>query len=104
MENKAHYALIGFFVLMSFLAVIAFVLWISQAQFDQKFDAYEVSFSGPVRGLSNGSEVRFNGLKEGEVSKLGLDPEDANVVIASIEVESRTHSSIFGRRGLSTFK
>jgi phospholipid/cholesterol/gamma-HCH transport system substrate-binding protein len=90
MENKAHYALVGFFVLMSFLAVVAFVLWWSNAQFDQQFDEYEVSFSGPVRGLSQGSEVRFNGLKVGEVSRLGLDPEDANVVVASIEVESNT--------------
>ncbi|RKQ71114.1 phospholipid/cholesterol/gamma-HCH transport system substrate-binding protein [Litorimonas taeanensis] len=90
MENKAHYALIGFFVLMSFLAVIAFILWLSNAQLDQQFDEYEVSFTGPVRGLSQGSEVRFNGLKVGEVAKLGLDPEDANNVIASIQVDEQT--------------
>lgn len=90
MENKAHYALIGFFVLLSFFAVIAFVLWLSNSQFDQQFDDYEVSFNGPVRGLSQGSEVRFNGLKVGEVTRLSLDPTDANTVIADIQVESNT--------------
>jgi len=90
MENKAHYALIGMFVLMFFLAVIAAILWLSNSQFDKQFDNYEVSFNGPVRGLSQGSEVRFNGLKVGEVTRLGLDPQDANVVISEIQVVSNT--------------
>jgi phospholipid/cholesterol/gamma-HCH transport system substrate-binding protein len=90
MENKAHYALIGFFVLLSFLAAVAFILWLSNAQWDKQFDDYEVSFTGPVRGLSQGSEVRFNGLKVGEVTKLTLDPRDTNTVIADIQVEPQT--------------
>lgn len=90
MENKAHYALVGMFVLMFFLAIIAAILWLSNSQFDRQFDNYEVSFSGPVRGLSQGSEVRFNGLKVGEVTRLGLDPEDANTVISGIQVISDT--------------
>lgn len=90
MENKAHYALVGMFVLMFFLAIIAAILWLSNSQFDRQFDDYEVSFSGAVRGLSQGSEVRFNGLKVGEVTRLGLDPEDANTVIAGIQVISDT--------------
>lgn len=90
MENKAHYALIGMFVMLFFLAIIAAVLWLSNSQFDQKFDDYEVSFNGPVRGLSQGSEVRFNGLKVGEVTRLGLDPKDTNVVVAKIQVVSDT--------------
>jgi len=84
MENKAHYALIGTFVLLSFLAIIAFILWLSNMQFNQQFDDYEISFNGPVRGLSQGSEVRFNGLKVGEVTRLRLDQRDNNVVLADI--------------------
>ena len=73
MENRAHYALIGTFVLVALFAIIAFVAWLSSAQFDQQFDEYEVTFNGAVRGLSQGSEVRFNGLKVGEVRRLRLD-------------------------------
>ena len=90
MENKAHYALIGLFVLLSMVAALAFMAWLSNAQFDQKFDEYEVSFSGPVRGLSQGSEVRFNGLKVGEVLGLRLDPKDTNIVLAEIQVIADT--------------
>lgn len=90
MENKAHYALIGLFVLLSMIAALAFMAWLSNAQFDQQFDEYEVSFSGPVRGLSQGSEVRFNGLKVGEVLGLRLDPKDTNTVLAEIQVAADT--------------
>jgi len=59
-------------------------------QFNQQFDDYEISFNGPVRGLSQGSEVRFNGLKVGEVTRLRLDQRDNNVVLADIQVARDT--------------
>jgi len=90
MENKAHYALIGAFVLMALFAIIAFVAWLSNAQFDQQFDEYEVSFQGGVQGLSQGSEVRFNGLKVGDVMSLRIDPNDTNAVLVDIQVETDT--------------
>ena len=90
MENKAHYALIGTFVLMALFAVIAFVAWLSNAQFDQKFDEYEVSFQGGVQGLSQGTEVRFNGLKVGDFTRLRIDPNDTNAVLVDIQVEADT--------------
>ena len=30
---------------------------------------------GPISGLSDGGEVHFNGIKVGEVTKIGLDKE-----------------------------
>lgn len=90
MESKAHYALIGLFVLLFFIMGIGFVAWLSNAQFDQQFDDYEVVFSGPVRGLSQGSEVRFNGLRVGEVKTLKLDPKNSSSVISTIQVDSAT--------------
>jgi len=90
MESKAHYALIGVFVLLFFVMGIAFVAWLSNAQFDKQFDDYEVVFSGPVRGLSEGSEVRYNGLRVGEVTGLSLDPNDSSSVLTVIQVGSDT--------------
>ena len=88
MESKANYALVGVFVLAALAAVLSFVLWFSNAQFDQQYDDYEVVFQGAVRGLSQGSEVRFNGLPVGEVTKLGLDASNSNAVIANIQVQA----------------
>ncbi len=90
MENKAHYALIGTFVLLALFAIIAFVAWLSNSQFDKQFDEYEVTFNGAVRGLSQGSEVRFNGLNVGEVSRLRLDPQNSNSVLVDIQVGTDT--------------
>lgn len=90
MENKAHYALIGVFVLLSLLASVAFALWLSAAQFNKQYDNYEVSFQGAVRGLSQGSEVRFNGIQVGEVLGIRLAIDDPNTVIANIQVITNT--------------
>lgn len=90
MENKAHYALIGAFVLIALFAVIGFIAWLSNAQLDQRVDKYEVSYVGGVQGMSQGTEVRFNGLKVGEVTRLRIDPNDTNSVLVDIEVEPGT--------------
>ena len=90
MENKANYALIGAFVLMALAATVGFIIWLTGAQFDQEFDQYQVEFSGPVRGLSPGSEVRFNGIAVGSVTAIRLNPDDPNVVLADIQVDSAT--------------
>ncbi len=90
MENKAHYALIGAFVLLALAAALAFIMWLSGAQLNRQFDEYQVSFNGAVRGLSQGSEVRFNGLKVGEVTTLKLDPQNPNKVLAGIQVTADT--------------
>lgn len=87
MESKANYAVIGVFVLAALIGVMSFVVWLSNAQFDQKFDEYDVVFQGSVRGLSQGSEVRFKGLRVGEVTRLGLDQQN---VVARIQIEADT--------------
>ena len=99
METKANYALIGAFVLFAFIALVAFVAWLSGSQFDQEFDEYDVIFTGAVRGLSVGGEVRYNGLRVGEVTRLSLDPENSNTVVATVEVDANTpvHTNSFAR-------
>ncbi len=90
MENKANYALIGLFVIAAVTAIIGFAFWQTGAKFNETYDVYEVAFEGGVRGLSQGSEVRFNGLGVGEVTSLSYDREDPNLVLADIQVSERT--------------
>ena len=84
MERNAHYALVGLVSLILFLGVIVFVVWLARAQFASQYSIYDVDFTGPVRGLSSGGEVYFNGIKVGEVTKLSLDRRDPNRVVARI--------------------
>jgi phospholipid/cholesterol/gamma-HCH transport system substrate-binding protein len=90
METKAHHALVGFFVIFLVLAGGFFALWLSQMAFDREYREYDVLFDGPVRGLREASEVRFNGIQVGEVTDLGLNPEDTTQVIARIRVDATT--------------
>ena len=90
METKAHHALVGFFVVFLVLAGGFFVLWLGQQTFQQDYSYYDVVFDGPVRGLREAGEVRFNGIQVGEVSQISLDPQNPNRVIARIRLQSET--------------
>ena len=90
METKAHYALVGFFALALATAAGLFAIWLGQLQFSREWAVYDVVFDGPVRGLTESSEVRFNGIKVGDVVRLGLDKENPTNVIAQIRVAADT--------------
>jgi phospholipid/cholesterol/gamma-HCH transport system substrate-binding protein len=88
MERNANYFLVGVVSTILLIATIVFVVWLAQFNLHQKFDFYTISFKGPVRGISNGGEVHFNGIKVGEISKIALDPKDPTMVDADIKVTS----------------
>ncbi|MCF6293151.1 MAG: MlaD family protein [Robiginitomaculum sp.] len=90
MESESRYAIVGVFVLTVITAAIVFVIWLGQISFDKEYSDYQVVFKGPVHGLSQSGEVRFNGIKVGEVTKLGLDPDDPNMVLAQIRIFAET--------------
>jgi phospholipid/cholesterol/gamma-HCH transport system substrate-binding protein len=88
MERNANYALVGFASLVLFVGLAAFILWLAQVRFARDYDLYDIVFDGPVRGISQGGEVHFNGIKVGEVQRIALDPSNASRVIARIKVTS----------------
>ena len=88
MERNANYALVGFASLVLIVGLVAFVLWLAQVQFARDYDIYDIVFDGPVRGISVGGEVHFNGIKVGEVQRIALDPENASRVISRIKITS----------------
>lgn len=90
METRANYILIGAFTLLSLIMAAIFAVWIANAGLDKSYAVYDVKFNGPVRGVELGGEVRFNGIKVGEVTKLGLDKTDPSSVVARIRVLSDT--------------
>jgi len=88
MERNANYALVGLSSLLIFIGLVVFVVWLARFQFNRDYDVYDIVFIGPVRGLSEGGEVHFNGIKVGEVTKIALDKRDPNRVIARSRVTS----------------
>ncbi len=88
METKANYVFIGTATVVGILLIMLFAMWISSGEFNRGFNTYDVVFDDPVRGLSEGGEVRFNGIKVGEVDSLRIDPDNTNRVIARIRVST----------------
>ena len=88
MERNANYALVGFASLVLFVGMAAFVLWLAQVRFARDYDLYDIVWAGPVRGISVGGEVHFNGIKVGEINRITLDRENPSLVISRIKVTS----------------
>jgi phospholipid/cholesterol/gamma-HCH transport system substrate-binding protein len=88
MEKNANYALVGLSSLILFAGMVIFVVWLARLQFTRDYDTYDILFNGPVRGLSQGGEVHFNGIKVGEVTKIALDRTNPARVIARTRVTS----------------
>jgi len=87
MEIRARYLLIGLFVLAAAAATFGFIYWLSNTGGLGERTAYSVRFDGPVAGLMRGSEVHFNGIRAGEVTRLGLVAGSPESVIATIAVD-----------------
>ncbi|HEX5263659.1 MAG TPA: MlaD family protein [Phenylobacterium sp.] len=88
MEKNANYALVGLSSLILFVGLVIFVVWLARISFSQEYDLYDIVFDGPVRGLNQGGEVHFNGIKVGEVTKIALDRTNPSRVIARARVTS----------------
>ena len=86
MEKNANYALVGLSTLILSIALVVFVIWLGRVNFARAYDLYDIVFQGPVRGLNEGGEVHFNGIKVGEVTKIALDRSNPRNVIARVRV------------------
>ncbi len=90
METRARHALIGLFMLAVIIASFAFVYWLENKGGFGERTAYQIRFGGSTSGLLVGSSVLFNGIRIGEVTGLGLDPEHPEQVVATIGVDPGT--------------
>jgi phospholipid/cholesterol/gamma-HCH transport system substrate-binding protein len=90
METRAHYVLVGAITLGIVMLAMVFALWLAGSQFNAEYKTFDIIFEGPVRGLAKGGEVRFNGIKVGEITDLALDREDTTKVVARVRVDSTT--------------
>src|SRR6202007_1915486 len=83
---NANYALVGASSLILFVGMLIFVVWLARLQLTRDYDTYDILFQGPVRGLNEGGEVHFNGIKVGEVTKIALDKTNPQNVIARVRM------------------
>jgi phospholipid/cholesterol/gamma-HCH transport system substrate-binding protein len=86
METRANYTVIGLFTLAVLFGVFGFVYWVQNVGGAGERAYFRVVFDGSVSGLRTGATVLFNGVHVGEVTRLSLDPEHPQQVVATMSV------------------
>src|SRR5215471_10584970 len=87
MEKRANYALIGLFTLLVLAAMFGFVFWFQNVGTKKTRIGYRIIFEGPTVGLRVGADVKFNGIRIGEVDSVKID--DPQHVVALVSVERK---------------
>lgn len=90
METKANHVLIGAATLAMLAAALAFVLWLARTEIDRDVQLYDIHFEGPISGLSSAGDVRFNGIKVGQVQDIGFHRDRPETVRVRVEVATNT--------------
>jgi phospholipid/cholesterol/gamma-HCH transport system substrate-binding protein len=90
METRASYVAVGAFVVLLAAALAGFVVWLGKFQDKEGLAYYDVRLSGSVTGLQEGGTVRYRGIPVGSVFKLQIDPEDIQLVRATIRIRRDT--------------
>src|ERR1700737_5647393 len=100
METRAPFVIVGAFVLAAICAVFGFVYWLHNTGGLGPRAAYHVQFDGSVPGLLGGAAGLFNGIRVGEVTDLGLAPDNPRRVNATISVSTAAPGRSDTRVGL----
>jgi phospholipid/cholesterol/gamma-HCH transport system substrate-binding protein len=87
METRANYVAVGIFVLLSVFGFVVALLWLAGSQYTEEYAYYRTVFTGAVTGLGTGTNVRYNGIDVGHVSKLNFDPDDPKKVIVTMQLD-----------------
>lgn len=88
METRAHYVLIGAFMLGGIVLAILFTLWLGSNR--AAYDEYRIVFTQKISGLQVGANVLFNGIPVGQVESLELDQDNPNRSLATVRVAEGT--------------
>ncbi|HEX8574595.1 MAG TPA: MlaD family protein [Allosphingosinicella sp.] len=89
METRSNHILVGAVVMGMLVALVLFIVWLSQASGDQD-KRYDILFSQAVEGLAKGSAVTFSGVPVGQVESINLMPETPQFVRIRISVRDDT--------------
>ena len=89
METKANFALIGAFVILSAIALMGFAFFMANSEFRRDFAEYDILFDGPV-ALEEGANVRYIGIKVGEVETVRINQANPSKVRVRIRIDANT--------------
>lgn len=91
METKVNYVIVGLFVLLLSVALIAGVLWLSSGkQYSKTYDTYTAYMRESVSGLNLNAPVKYRGVEVGQVRQITLDKANPEQVRLEFAIERGT--------------
>jgi phospholipid/cholesterol/gamma-HCH transport system substrate-binding protein len=108
MYSRVNYTVVGIFVLLFGIGMVAFSFWLAKYGLQQKYDLYKVYMTESVSGLSKDSVVKLRGVDVGRVKEIRIDPHDIERVEILLEIKEGTpikedmvaHTMMLGVTGL----
>ena len=108
MYSRVNYMIVGIFVLLFGIGMVAFSFWLAKYGLQQKYDLYKVYMTESVAGLSKDSVVKLRGVDVGRVKKIRIDPNNIERVEIVLEIKEGTpikedmvaHTTMLGVTGL----
>jgi len=108
MYSRVNYTIVGIFVLLFGIGMVAFSFWLAKYGLQQKYDLYKVYMTESVAGLSKDSVVKLRGVDVGRVKSIRIDPDNIERVEIVLEIKEGTpikedmvaHTTMLGVTGL----
>ncbi len=89
METKVNHTIVGLFVVVLFVALVAGILWLSgAAQYRKNYDTYLAYMKESVAGLNLNAPVKYRGVEVGRVRRISL--ENGERVRLELDIEHGT--------------
>jgi len=97
MESKAHYTIVGLFVLVLGAGAVFFALWMGKlSQAKVKHKLYYTYMHESVSGLPKDGDVKYMGVDIGKVTDIYIDPANPTYVRLTLQLPA----SFVVRRGM----
>jgi phospholipid/cholesterol/gamma-HCH transport system substrate-binding protein len=87
MDSKVNYALIGLFIIILSIALVASILWLSIGGNNKHYRTYQVYIQESVSGLKRKAPVKYRGVQVGYVRDIALMPNRPNEVRVLLDIE-----------------
>jgi len=108
MYSRVNYTIVGLFVLLFGIGLVAFSFWLAKYGLQQKYDVYKIYMTESVSGLSKDSVVKLRGVDIGRVKEIRIDPNDIERVEILLNIKHGTpikedmiaHTTMLGVTGL----
>jgi len=90
METNVNYTVVGAFVIFLLACFIFAIIWLSSGFSFEQYSTYLIYMQESVSGLSQDSQVEYNGVDVGSVKSVELNEKNPQLVEVLINIKSQT--------------